>query len=77
MQVALGAIHKDEFFFEVHPEIEVANPAQPHRGRVRIAGRDSFMWECHLRGTPESAGITPQDFAATIASVLTGSLSDR
>lgn len=73
MAVRLELLCQDDVNYDVYAEIEVANPAKPGRGTVRVADDGTVEWACSLRGPASVAeGLQPDDVAGTIAKALAG-----
>jgi hypothetical protein len=73
MQAAVEVVYIDAAFFEVWCEVEVTNPAQPSRGRVRVSDEPAVRWHCHIADPARNiAGISITQITDTIAGALTG-----
>jgi hypothetical protein len=71
MSVCLREIHRDDVNFEIYAEIEAANPADPGRGKVRVADDGTIRWECSFHDLVAAAdGLQPSDIAEAIARAL-------
>lgn len=65
--------YEDPLFFDVYSEISVTNPAQPGRGRARIADDGLVTWQCRIRTQPDdNRAIDPGEIAGIIAQALAG-----
>jgi hypothetical protein len=72
MSARLDLILRDEVNYDIYAVVEVANPAQPGRGKVRVADDGSLRWECALRDPVTAVGLGPAEIAGIIAGALAG-----
>jgi hypothetical protein len=78
MHASVEVVYIDPAFFEVWSEVQVTNPAQPSRGRVRVSDEPALRWQCHIADPARSIpGISLTDITDTIAGALTGWAGDR
>jgi hypothetical protein len=58
--------------FLIHDELTVTNPAQPHRGTVRITSHGVLRWRCRIRHQPHGTdGLYLSQITTTITRALT------
>jgi hypothetical protein len=78
LSASVEVVYIDPAFFEVWSEVEVTNPAQPERGRVRVSDEPALRWQCHIADPAGSvSGVSLTDITETIAAALTGWAGDR
>jgi hypothetical protein len=73
MTVCLTVIHQDDTNYDLYAEIDVASPADPGRGHVRVADDGTIRWHCTYHDpADDTVGLRPGDIAETIANALAG-----
>jgi hypothetical protein len=78
MCASVEVVYIDPAFFEVYSEVEVTNPAQPARGRVRVSDEPALRWGCRIAGRATGIpGISVTEITDTVAGALTGWAGDR
>jgi hypothetical protein len=68
MQVRMGAVIADDFFYDSYSEIVITNPARAERGTVWVSDDGVVRWECQYGEDAGRASL--RDITETIARVL-------
>jgi hypothetical protein len=72
MTVRLVTIHHDEVDYDLYAQIEVADPANPARGHVRVTDQAVVRWECLYSTQADTAALHLSDIAKIAANALAG-----
>jgi hypothetical protein len=72
MTVRLVTIHHDEVDYDLYAQIEVADPANPARGHVRVTDQAVVRWECLYSTQADTPALHLSDIAKIAANALAG-----